>query len=65
MQASAKSPKATLSAHRHPHPPAVGNELARAPSLIRVAGRARCDEMLGDGLMTLEKVEVITYRAGD
>lgn len=23
------------------------------------------DEMLGDGLMTLEKVEVITYRAGD
>jgi PII-like signaling protein len=22
------------------------------------------DEMLGDGLMTLEKVEVITYRAG-
>jgi len=23
------------------------------------------DEMLGDGLMTLERVEVITYRAGD
>lgn len=23
------------------------------------------DEMLGDGLMTLEKVEVITYRAAD
>lgn len=23
------------------------------------------DEMLGDGLITLEKVEVIAYRAGD
>lgn len=23
------------------------------------------DDMLGDGLMTLEKVEIITYRAGD
>lgn len=35
MQASAKSPKATLSAHRQPHPLAVGHELTRAPSLIR------------------------------